>query len=219
MRVAKDLTGLIYGRWHVVSRGENSRGRMLWNCICLCGQEALVNHGNLINGKTSSCGCLHKERISTHGFSQTIEFRVWKGMVRRCKNPKSANFKNYGGRGIKVCSRWLKFKNFLADMGKRPSLDYSIERKNNDGNYDPSNCVWATHSVQHNNRSDNHRLTLGEKTLTIAEWSKLLGIGPSTISNRIKAGWDVNMSLSTNVKIKRPRNSFGQFTSDCIITI
>lgn len=151
----QDHVGERHGRLVVVSY---SHGRW-WNCICDCGNTCVVQANNLGNGHTKSCGCLRKEvteaRMLKHGGSRGgawfPEYAVWNTMRQRCTNPNSEKYKDYGERGIKVCKRWAKFANFLADMGRRPSKDHSIDRKNNDGNYTPKNCHWATRSEQQRN--------------------------------------------------------------------
>ena len=134
-------------------------------CRCDCGAERSVMQSNLSAGRTTSCGCrraaravathtIHGESGSSHkGRRPTAEYRVWKWMKERCSNQSSMSYQNYGGRGIKVCARWASsFEAFLADMGRRPSRNLQIDRINNDGNYEPGNCRWATRSEQMKNR-------------------------------------------------------------------
>jgi len=110
-------------------------------------------------------------------------------MLRRCHNPHCDNYANYGGRGITVCERWLTLEQFLEDMGTRPSSEHSIERRDNDGNYEPSNCYWATPKEQARNRRNNRMLTYNGRTLCVAEWAEELGIVPNRIHNRLQLGW------------------------------
>lgn len=126
-------------------------------CLCDCGNEKVVMLSNLKNGSTNSCGCLNKEKVSvrskTHGDSGSPEHRTWKLMKRRCDYPKGNRWIHYGGRGIKVCDRWLNsYENFLNDMGRKPTPKHSIDRINPDGNYEPSNCRWATAKEQSKNQ-------------------------------------------------------------------
>ncbi len=123
---------------------------------CSCGTRKLILNHNVIRGLSKSCGCLKLDtlvkRNETHKLSDTAEYTIWNAMRQRCENPKQKAYKNYGGRGIEVCKRWLKFENFYADMGPRPSRKYSIDRIYNDGNYEPGNCRWATASDQQRNK-------------------------------------------------------------------
>lgn len=157
-----DLTGRRFSRLTAIRvAGRDSTGRFEYLCRCDCGQEKTVRGSNLTSGHVKSCGCLLREADQgiTHGLSHAPEYIVWLSMKRRCSNPKNESFKYYGGRGIKVCDRWLhSFENFLDDMGSRPSPEHSIDRINVDGDYEPSNCRWATLSEQaRNKRTSNHR--------------------------------------------------------------
>lgn len=160
-RPALNLVGRKFGRISVVSRaGSTARAKLAtWNCLCECGNEAILVGPELARGRVRSCGCISFESNATgcltHGQSgraMTKEYKCWVSMRYRCLNPRSVDWPNYGGRGITVCERWGKFENFLADMGLCPTPELSIDRKNNDGGYDPGNCRWATHSEQNLNR-------------------------------------------------------------------
>lgn len=147
----RDLSSQRFGRLVAKSEtGERTRGgSFLWRCVCDCGAAVTVARNNLISGNTKSCGCLVLDvrravgsRPKTHGKSGTPTHRTWVAMRLRCRSPTVRSYENYGGRGIKVCDRWQKFENFLADMGERPGPDYSIDRIDPDGNYEPDNCRW-----------------------------------------------------------------------------
>jgi hypothetical protein len=194
-----DRTGCIYGSLTVVGyMGMEGRSIARWLCMCACGEESVVNGSNLKSGSTKSCGCQrNKFNRVTHGLSKTAEYRVWRGMLTRCGNPKDHTYHNYGGRGITVCERWLKFKNFSADMGRRPSKDHSIDRINNNGNYEPENCRWATIAEQRSNQRTNTLLTYQGRTQIMKAWASELGILPSTLRERLVRGWTTERALST----------------------
>lgn len=142
------------GRLVVVEQASQSGARYRqWLTLCDCGNTKVVHHSNL--GKnTFSCGCLHAESIQTHGFSKTRAYESWQGMRNRCLNPRCDSYVNYGGRGITICSRWDDFGRFFADMGERPD-GLTLERLDVNGNYEPSNCCWATRAEQNRNKRPN----------------------------------------------------------------
>jgi hypothetical protein len=159
-----NLIGQVFGKLTVVAdAGANSRRQSLWECLCSCGNKSVVQGYSLVSGNTKSCGCFRFENGKTaslvHGHARfgqnTAEYRAWQHAKSRCLNPRVWNYENYGGRGIKMCKRWLNsFENFLADMGEKPKpkRKYSIDRINNDGHYEPNNCRWTTFSQQAYNR-------------------------------------------------------------------
>lgn len=155
--LTRDLSGKIFERLFVVRPLRRTKSRhVVWECHCVCGALVEVVGAKLTNGHTRSCGCLQAEitgRINyKHGLSHTIkEYGVWKAMRQRVSNPNFEGYANYGGRGIRVCSRWDSFENFLADMGPCPQ-GLTLERKDVNGHYEPSNCVWATRTEQSRNQ-------------------------------------------------------------------
>jgi hypothetical protein len=154
-----NMIGQKCGRWTVIKRVENTpQGQAQWLCHCECGTEKILKSIIIRRGISRSCGCLRRELViasntehghATNGISPT--YHSWAGMIARCTNPKNSRYKDWGGRGIKVCERWRKFKNFLADMGQKPT-GMSLDRINNDGDYRPDNCRWATWKEQNHNR-------------------------------------------------------------------
>lgn len=152
-----DLLGQTIGVLKIIKRAKNNKyNRAVWFCRCECGTEKDISSDSLRQGKALSCGCLGRKNrelsLTTHSLSKTSEYRAWQGMKTRCYTKSVMNYKNYGGRGIKVCDRWLdSVEHFVHDMGKRPSSDFSIDRIDNDGNYEPNNCRWATRKQQMQN--------------------------------------------------------------------
>lgn len=175
--------------------GKDIRGGYVWLCKCDCGHYVEVRSSGLTSGtKTRSCGCRQistaiGERSKTHGMSKSKEYRTWLRMMSRCYKETDSAYEDYGGRGIKVCKKWHKFENFFKDMSTPPSSLHSINRKNNDGSYTPSNCEWATATSQANNRRNNIFLTHNGERKTIAQWHHITGVKRATIEWRMKRGW------------------------------
>lgn len=189
------LEGRRFGRLtvsHYAGNRRTPRGAVLhyWACDCDCGTQTTVLNKTLLKGGAASCGCLRKEvaakRGTTHGKTTSPEYRVYHGMKRRCLDPNDSHYGSYGGRGIAVCDWWLNsFEHFLADMGPRPSPAHSIERRDNDGNYEPNNCYWATKDVQARNRRSSLKLTYNGKRVTAREYCKLTGLSYGTFQYRL----------------------------------
>lgn len=190
----------IYGRWTVLTKGIVKSGREYAYCQCSCGTEREVRLRSLTNGESVSCGC-HRREVArkthtTHGLSNTPEYYVWESMRQRCYDTNCDCYPRYGGRGIKVCERWESFANFIADMGKRPNEQYSIERIDNECNYSPANCVWATQEQQQNNKRSNRLITAFGKTQNVKQWSKETGIDYFVIIWRLNNSWNEERALT-----------------------
>lgn len=173
-----NLLGRRFGRLRVMGlikrRPDNPHAE--WLCVCDCGNAKSVYATNLKRGLTTSCGCKHKEVVTKHGASKSAEHSIWVGMRERCGNPNRKAYRNYGARGISVCDRWNDFAAFFADMGPRPTPRHTIERIDNNGPYDPRNCVWATRVEQCNNTRKSLRVSYRDKPVTIRQLASMLGL-------------------------------------------
>ena len=204
-----DLTGRVFGRLTVLKLLSAIDGRLRWECKCSCGANHTATSGALTSGRVQSCGCYLKEcRIARkwkHGQSLnggTRTFHIWQGMHARCEVLNHAAYKDYGGRGIKVCKRWATFEVFFADMGACPP-DLTLERVNNSKGYSPSNCTWATRTQQANNRRPRSvqnrnaaRYEWKGELLTLTDLAKLTGQKPKTIGARLHAGFALAQALT-----------------------
>lgn len=203
-----NLQGQVYGRFTVLSFDERQKGRSRWFCQCQCGKIRSVDCANLRSGHSKSCGCLSSEivikRNTTHGKNRTVEYTTWARMKTRCYDPNGSQYKNYGNRGIRVCDRWLNsFENFLADMGKRPSNQHSIERKNNNGNYEPKNCKWALPIEQANNTRKNKNITFQNRTQSLSMWCRELNLSYGTTHARFGMGWSATRAFTEPIQAGR----------------
>lgn len=196
-----DLTGSRFGLLLVVSLSDRAvvKGNRFWVCRCDCGGDKVVSGFHLKSRHTASCGCLHAVRTAeaktVHGHASKLRtgrhsptYEVWASMLKRCNNPKATNYARYGGRGIQVCERWHDFRLFLEDMGIRPD-GCEIDRKDNDGNYEPGNCQWITSSANSRNRRSNRVIETPQGPMLLVEAAELSGIPMSTLSNRVARGW------------------------------
>ncbi len=170
-------------------------------CRCDCENELAVLSANLTSGRTRSCGCGHAK---THGMHNTKTYHAWESLKARCLNEKSAQYPDYGGRGITVCERWMRFENFYDDMGETP-VSLTLDRIDNDKGYEPGNCRWTDRLTQQANRRVARLLTFHGATKTMEQWAKQYGIGSGTLHQRIFVlGWDMERALTTPLRqIKR----------------
>lgn len=193
-----DHTGKKFGRLTVMSYAHTLKKRSWWNCVCECGGTKIANGHELVRGDTKSCGCIRGVANTRHGESKgkkTKEYRTWKGIRTRCQNTNHHKYPIYGGRGIKLCDRWSLYENFLADMGRAPGPDYSIERDEVNGNYEPGNCRWATATEQMNNTRRNVFYTVNGERKTLTQWCRELGLKYWATRARIANGWTIEEAL------------------------
>ncbi len=205
MMPVKNRVGVRFGRLIVLERADNyvapgGHVGTRWKCACDCGEITIVHAVNLRRG-TTSCGCVQAQSRFTanriHGESGSEEYGVWTGIASRCTNPRLKGFKDYGARGIRLCERWLDFRNFLSDMGRRPSPKHSIERVNNEGHYEPGNCVWATSEEQALNKRTTLTVSFRGLRKPLFLWAKELGLNYGLVWRRIvKSGWTVEAAFS-----------------------
>lgn len=210
----RNRSGQTFGLWHVLGFGYKKDGEVMWLCQCQC-----INHTlgfrdgyRLTSGTSSNCGCERSKQLTKrnmkHGWAGTPTHAAWIDMIRRCYTPKVRMYPRYGGRDITVCDRWRvqidkhPFLYFLEDMGARPNKKYSLDRIDNDGNYTPENCRWATITQQGNNKSDNHLVEFQGESLTVTEWANKLGIRRGTLFHRLHHGWTPDQAL-TQIESKR----------------
>lgn len=193
------MIGAKFGRLTAIKELNKVHNQRVFLCKCECGGSAIVRCGNLRNGNTKSCGCLQKEMASsantTHGYARSNTYSIWCDMKKRCHNPTTLAWDNYGGRGITVCDRWKNsFENFLKDMGTRPKGKH-IDRKRNNEGYSPENCHWVTPKQNHRNKRNNRIICFNSESRTMAEWSEITGIKIGTIWMRLELGWPEEAAL------------------------
>jgi hypothetical protein len=205
-----DLTGQRFGRLTVLGLHHSNNGAY-WLCKCECGRESVVRGANLRRGATKSCGCgsveqakknCEKCRCDGHQMSKTRIYEIWKNMKRRCYASNNKRYANYGGRGVKVCDEWLHdfpaFYDWAVANGY--SDDLTIDRTDVNGNYEPSNCRWATRKEQANNQTRNHYITYKGETKTLKQWSETFGIPYGTFQHRVQRGWSMERIVETPVR-------------------
>lgn len=186
--------GTKIGRWTILSySGRGKDWTSYYKCQCDCGTVRDVGLPGMKLGRSTSCGCYARQHTSevhtTHGATHKPGYKTWESMMARCYNTNSDSYHNYGGRGIIVCERWHSPNVFISDMGPRPSVKHSIDRINNDGNYEPSNCRWSTSKVQRNNSRQNVYVILNGTRVSATQAEELTGLSRRTMYSRNKAGW------------------------------
>lgn len=217
-----NLAGERFGYLRVIEQAPTRRDKnrtTMWVCLCDCGTRTTVPSHDLRSGHTRSCGCAKSAMLSAaftrHGQSKkrakTRTYNAWINMRTRCYDKVGSDYPNYGGRGIQVCERWQTFDNFLADMGEVPTR-MTLERADNNGNYEPSNCVWRDRTTQARNRRNTRRATYNGVTKTLAEWAEESGKSLGLLVNRLRRGWDIGTAMSHPLcphghKTKNSRNA------------
>lgn len=187
----KDMTGLRIGQSTVIKRAPNGkRGQAMWLCQCDCGKTFVTLGSSLRNGHTKSCGCLQRTTASkkgTHHLSKTPLFKTWFAMIQRCENPNNKAYQDYGARGIRVCDEWHNFGTFYAwAMANGYRSDLTIERKDLNKGYCPSNCTYITRAEQNRNTRRTHRIPCGDRTITAAEAARMAGLSRSTVAQWVR---------------------------------
>ena len=195
-----DMTGRRLGALLVIRRTNESDHADGWLVRCDCGAETVIQRHQI--RRVRSCGCLRNEAqvaaARTHGMGHTPTWSSWISMKQRCTREKDPSWPRYGGRGIRVCQRWLdSFEAFFADMGERPSVDHSIDRMDVNGHYEPGNCRWATRTKQGRNKRNNRRFAYAGESLTLAEWGARIGVSRRTMASRLHRGWPLGRTLTT----------------------
>ena len=205
-RTAIEMTGKKFGRLTVIgifARSEKN-GEIQWSCLCDCGGQTVAFGSSLRQGNKISCGCAANtgEQSIKHGLHGAPGYYSWACMIQRCKNMKSTKWKDYGGRGITVCDRWLRFENFFEDMGPKPP-GKTLDRIDNSNGYEPDNCRWATPLQQGRNTRRNIILRNNGKAMTLSQWAEEIGVNYYTLHKRLCRGWDDEKVLTTPVENSR----------------
>jgi len=213
----KDIKGLRFGKLVAVEyKGKDAHQNAMWSCRCDCGNETIVRASNLISGKIFSCGCVAKQNALKHGGSKTRLYNIWYGIIRRTEDYTRRDYKDYGGRGIRMCKEWRAdfavFRDWALASGYEDGL--SIDRIDPDGNYCPENCRWSTRSTQENNKRHNVVITAHGKTLTAAEWERETGIPAYQIRKRIRLGWSEEKAVTEPISKKHQRLKDEESTVD-----
>lgn len=203
--LAPDITGNIFGEWTVLERaGSMPYGGRAYLCRCSCGTERVVSAASLRKGNTTNCGCASISRLTArstkHGLYAHPTYRTWCRMRERCYYVNHKYYDRYGGRGIGVCDRWQEFLPFYEDMAPTWKKGMTLERLDNDKDYSPHNCVWATRKQQSRNRSNTVTMELNGQVRPLAAWAEITGIPQTTLRERKRRGWSDDLSLTTPKK-------------------
>lgn len=204
MREKLNLTGMRFGNLIAIEPLESVHGNVIWRCKCDCGKETKVKATRIKSGHTKSCGCGRSKPVVEHNFKHGLThsrlFTIWNGMRGRCQDSKSISYPNYGARGISVCSEWTEFKIFYEWAISNGYADnLTIDRIDGNGNYEPTNCRWVTHTTQNNNRCNNRIIAFNNESHTLAEWARLTGVNYKVLHYRIQNGWNLERAFSPKV--------------------
>lgn len=222
MKTKRIEAGDVFTRWTVIEKAVSIRGKTggltsIWLCKCDCGISKKVRAIHLRSGRSASCGCLHKEIASAssfkHGDHKSPMYVVWCAIVQRCKNPKNKSFKNYGARGITVCPEWHEYAAFLRDMGPTYQSGLTIDRKENDGGYEPGNCHWVTNKVNCRNQQRSIRVEWNGVLTALNDLAEAHGVRLLTAYSRFKLkGWTLRQSLGLDAPPKLVRKPITEET-------
>ena len=196
-----DITGQRFGRLIVLEFEKTEKTQSFWKCQCDCGEVIVTRRGALMSGDNVSCGCYNRDKQTTHGMEGTRIYHTWRSMLSRCNYAKDICYHLYGGRGIKVCDRWLhSFENFFEDMKKGYSDKLTIDRIDTNGDYEPRNCKWSTQKEQGNNRRNNLYITIGNITRTLTEWCERYKANYFNVWALINRGHDPLSALNRHAR-------------------
>lgn len=203
------LAGKIVGSLTVLKEvGKNRFGEYMWECLCVCGSTSIMRGTVLKRHRVKFCAkcrnANNRKASSSHGLSKTRIYSIWCGVKKRCYNPSEEAYKNYGGRGIIMCKRWQIFENFYQDMYPTYMDDLTLDRINNNGNYTPRNCRWATHKQQAKNTRKSVFLTLEGTEKNVIDWAELSDTKPAIILSRIRRGWEIQDAIFGRIKGQTP---------------
>lgn len=209
MSWVQDNVGKRFGKIYTKEIIREKWKKPKYLCVCDCGKEKLIDSGSVKRG-ADSCGCFTSQKITNsnrvHGMSRTKIHSIWKAMKQRCLNPKNQRYKDYGGRGISICDRWLDFQNFYEDVGDYP-IGMTLDRRNNDKGYSPENCRWITYRDNNNNTRRSVYVEYKGETKTLSQWCTLLGLNNNAMKTRLNYNWDIERAFTTPVKKYKPRKN------------
>jgi len=192
----KDIAGKKFNMLTAIKFSHRKNKNTYWLFKCVCGNIKKIDYGSVKNGSTKSCGCISLS--INHGMSKTSIYSSWQSMRDRCLNKNNKQYKDYGGRGIKICDRWERFQVFCEDMGIKP-LGTTIERLDNNGGYNKDNCAWATPKEQSRNTRANVTIKYKGERKCISEWAELYNIKRCTLGGRLRLGWGIHRALNEPV--------------------